>query len=38
MIYKFIFENKNTTDNVNLKNFIGLFKNIEYKDFFFKKD
>lgn len=36
--FNLIFENKNTTDNVNFKNFIGLFKNIEYKDFFFKKD
>ena len=36
--FKLIFEDKNTTDNVNFKNFIGLFKNIEYKDFFFKKN
>ena len=36
--FNLIFESKNTTDNVNFKNFIGLFKNIEYKDFFFKKD
>ena len=36
--FNLIFESKNTTDNVNFKNFIGLFKNIEYKDFFFKKN
>ena len=36
--FNLIFENKNITDNVNFKNFIILFKNIEYKDFFFKKD
>jgi serine/threonine protein kinase len=36
--FNLIFESKNTTDNVNFKNFIGLFKNIEYKDFLFKKD
>ena len=36
--FNLIFEIKNTTDNINFKNFIGLFKNIEYKDFLFKKD
>ena len=36
--FNLIFESKNITDNVNFKNFIGLFKNAEYKDFLFKKD
>ena len=36
--FNLIFESKNITDNVNFKNFLGLFKNIEYKDFLFKKD
>ena len=35
--FNLVFESKNITDNINFKNFGGLFKNIEYKDFFFKK-
>jgi len=36
--FNLIFESKNITDNVNFKNFSNLFRNIEYKDFFLKKD
>jgi hypothetical protein len=35
--FNLVFDNKNMTDSVNFKNFGSLFKNIEYKDFFFKK-
>jgi hypothetical protein len=35
--FNLVFECKNITDNVNFKNFVSLFKNIEYKDFFFQK-
>jgi len=35
--FNLVFESKNITDSVNFKNFGSLFKNIEYKDFFFKK-
>ena len=35
--FNLVFESKNITDSVNFENFSSLFKNIEYKDFFFKK-
>lgn len=35
--FNLLFESQNLTDKVNLKNFNNLFKNIEYKDFFFQK-
>ncbi len=35
--YDLVFESRSLTDDVYLKNFNTLFKNIEYSDFFFKK-